>query len=360
MPFGILDTQYIDFPQGVDVAYIRGLSNRAGVPFTRILSELNSRLAALNGSRDELVAALIGVTTETFAETGRPTQFDVDERGEYTIARAQLVEGQAHMLPISHFDVSLEFTEDGLMAMRLSSILLNIDSLVGGFRRLYRIRALQRLFMPTEIRVDKKTAVRSPGYAGSGTGLNAFGGSYPNGAALPGGYSHYFVRGAATFAATLKAARDRLARWHKPPYDLVAPASEIALITAINPGNPSEGFVTAGSLLVRPPQADAVASVDASMYLGVLFGNIRVRPALDDFTDPYTAIFKSYGAINSANPLLWRYDEMIGRNAYVRYRTMFPLDQSVALQSFGIGVGDRTGAVLVKNDTGTYDGPVIV
>src|SRR3712207_6182346 len=134
MPFGMLDTRYIDFPGNVDLAYIQGLRTRAGVDFPRLLREIDSRLGAFNGSLDPLIAALMTTTIEVFADTSGPIAFEVNERGEYTIARPQLVEGQAHMLPLRGYDISLGFTEDGLEAMSLNRILLNIDSVLLGLR----------------------------------------------------------------------------------------------------------------------------------------------------------------------------------------------------------------------------------
>lgn len=357
MPFGMLDTTYIDFPPGVDVAYLRGLTTRAGVQFPRVLREIDSRLGALNGSIDELVAALMGVTTDVFADTSAPTPFEIDERGEYTVARPQFVEGSAHMLPIRHFDVSIGFTEDGLEEMSLDRILLNVDSMVGGFRKIYRVRALQRLFSMLEVRVDKKTTVTSPGYAGSGTGDNVFTRPYPDGTPLPGGYTHYYAVGGSTLAATLLAARDRLARWHPGPYDLVTNATQLALIKAINPGSAETGFVAAGTLLVRPAPDQPQVNVNEQIYEGVLFGNIRVRKPIDDLTSAHVAIFKTYGQINRRNALVWRYDTLKGRNATLRYRNIYPLALATVKQSFGIGVGDRTAAVLIENGTAPYSEP---
>ena len=69
MPFGYLDTQYIDFPPGIDEQYLRGLSSRAGVSFADLLETLDERLQAFNGVVDPLVASLISVTTQAEADT---------------------------------------------------------------------------------------------------------------------------------------------------------------------------------------------------------------------------------------------------------------------------------------------------
>ena len=359
MPFGYLDTTYIDFPAGVDVAYLQGLRTRAGVDFPRILREIDSRLAALNTGLDPLVAALITPTTEQYSDTSGPSAFQVDERGEYTIARPQLAEGGAHMLPIRGYDVSLGFTEDGLESMSLARIVTNIESMLLGMRKLYRRQALTRLFSDAEVRVAAATTVTSPGFAGSGTGDNVFPRtSYPDGTTLPSPYSHYYRVASAALAAGIKAARDRLKRWHAGPFDLVASADMISLIVAIAATNPADGFVSAGSALVRAGSGANEAIVDATVYLGVLFGDIRVHMALDDFATANIAIFKSYGALSPQNPLAWRYDEIKGRGAALRYRDLYPLSNAVLKQDFGIGVNDRTAAVLLYiASSGDYTPP---
>lgn len=359
MPFGILDTRYIDFPAGVDVAYLQGLRTRAGVDFPRLLREIDARLGALNTGLDPLVAALVTSTTEQYADTSGPSAFAVDERGEYTIARPQLAEGGAHMLPLRGYDVSLGFTEDGLESMSLNRIIANIESMLLGMRRLYRRQALTRLFSDTEVRVAPGTTVTSPGFAGSGTGDNVFPRTtYPDGVALPDPYSHYYRIAAAGLAAGLKTARDRLRRWHRGPFDLIAPAAQVSAIVGISADNPADGFVSAGSALVRAGTGANEALVDGSVYLGVLFGDVRVHMEIDDFSSANIAMFKSYGPLSPQNALAWRYDEVKGRGAALRYRDLYPLANAVLKQDFGIGVNDRTAAVLITvADNGDYVAP---
>lgn len=361
MPFGYLDTRYIDFPAGVDVQYLQGLRTAAGVDFPRLLQELDRRLAAFNATVDPLVAALVTPTTEPYGDDTGPSAFVVEERGEYTMARPQLAEGGAIMWPLRGYDVALGFTEDGLMNMSLARILTNIDSMLLGMRKLHRRLALTRLTSDAEVRVAPKTVVTSPGFAGSGTGDNVFSRTtYPNGVALPNGYTHYYRVTAAGLAAGLKAAVMRLRMWHQGPFDLIASQAMVDAIALINPGNPADGFVPAGSALVRAGSGTAEATVDAEIYLGVLFGDVRVRKAIDDTADPNISIFKSFGALSPQNPLVWRYDEGKGRNAFVRYRDLSPLVNARLLQDLGIGVNDRTAAVNIRVDAaGGYVAPTI-
>lgn len=354
MPFGFLDTQYIDFPANIDLAYIQGLRNRAGVEFPRLLREIDSRIGALNGGLDSFVASIITPTTEAFSEQTAPVQFAIDERSEYTVARPQFAEGQATMLPIRSYDVSVAFTEEGLMRMRMERILLQIDSVIAGFRKLYRVVAMRRLFDNAVYRVDKKTTATSPAFAGSGTGLDVFSRPYPSGAPLPGGYTHYYRADATALSATLTLMRDQLKKWQMGPFDLVGSTAAIALVVA------DGKFVKAGSPLVRLGDGQSEALVDPAVYLGVWDNDVRVRLPLDDFTETTLAMYKSFGNLNANNPLAWRYDAEIGRAAYLRYRSLFPLDQAVVLQDFGVGVNNRTAAALLTiAASGPYTPPVI-
>lgn len=360
MPFGMLDTQYIDLPAGIDEAYIRGLESRSGYSYAQLLQELDSRLAALNTGLDPMLASLIVPTTDPFAEANGPIAFEIEERTERTLARPQYVEGQGHMLPLRSWDVTLGLTEDGLESMRLKRILANVDSLFKGFVRLYRKRIMMRLTSDAEWRVDKKTTVRSPGFAGSGTGDNVFSQPYPDGRATANGYTLYYRCAAAALAATLKVGLAEMVKWHPGYFDMVGPESMLSLVTQINPGDPQNGFVSAGTPLVRGSQNDAEAQVDPEIYLGVLFGKIRVRKAIDDHADPNLTVYKSYGDLAEGNPLAWRYDELKGREAFVRSRSLHPLAEAQLIQSFDIGVNNRVGAFNVRvADSGGYQAPSI-
>jgi hypothetical protein len=355
MPFGVLDTQYIDLPANIDTTFIEGLRTRSGYDFQQLLRQLDQRLGALNRNLDPLLAALLApATVDDVADTTGVSPFIVTERGEYTIARPQFVEGQAHMLAMRGYDVTMGFTEDGLEDMSLPRILKNVDSLFMGMRLLYRKEAMKRLFSDAEIRISVKTSASAPGFAGSGTGGNVFTGTYPDGTALPGGYTHYYRDTAANLLAVIKSAKARLAKWQQGPFDLIAPQAQIDAIAAL--GAPY--FYRADQQFVRLGANSDIAIVDPNTYVGILDENIRVRQPITDFSSANIAIFKTNGNLAEGNPLVWKYDEKKGRAAYVRSRAMFPLSDATVLQTFGINVNNRTAAALIHIDAaGAYDPP---
>lgn len=355
MAFGLIDTSYIDFPSNVDNAYLRGLTLRSGMAFTEAAAILDAGLSRLNEGVDPLIALLLAPpTSEVVSQGGRTSRMVATKKSQYTIARPQLVERQAHMLAIDETEIAIGWTEDGLQEMSRDNYQAQVDGLVAGFEAMARAEALGRLFSDVEVPVEAGTSATSPGFAGSGTGGNAFTGLYPDNTPLPGGYTHYYRDTSANFIALVKSMRDRLKKWHQPPYDFIGSANMVSTLMA------DAAFVSAGSALIRVGVGTAEALVDAQIYLGVFDKDIRVHMALVDFTSDHFAVFKTYGALNPRNPLIWRYDPLRGRDAYVRSRELFPLAEAVAMWKFGVNVNDRTAATLARvAASGSYAAPTL-
>lgn len=356
---GILDTSFIDLPVGLDLAYVEGLRMRNGTSFQEVLNSIDARLSQFNGTIDPFVASILSITTELYNEVAVPVAFDIEEAGEYTVARPQYAEKQpSPLLPLRKWDVSTEWTEDGLLSMSLSALNLQFDSLLLGMRLNFRKQVLKRLFSASEIRVDRKTTATNPGLAGSGTGTNVFSGNYPDGTAVPGGYTHYIREVAANRAASIIAIRDKILKWYpNAQVHLVGTQTFISAVTA-----DTTNFVAAGSQLIRLPAGSAEALVDANLYLGVFATNILVhRTVITEVAGDYGLIYISFGDFDTRNVLAWRYDDLYGRDAFVRSRAMFPLDQAIVVHRYGIGVSNRVaaGIVQIAGSAGAYQDPTI-
>lgn len=358
MPFGYADTQYVDLPALMDRSYVESLVLDSGMDFSTVLAAVDDRLTAFNGTQDALVALLSTQTREAFIEYMQSRKFVLTPKGEYGLARPQKGhDAGGHMLPLNKWEVAIGWTEDGLRQMRLAAIEANIDSMLAGFRAQFRYDTLMRLFSDDELPVELGvTTATSPGFAGSGTGLNVYSRPYPNGAALPGGYTHYVRADDAGRPAALIAAAAKLRKQgHLPPYDLITNDTQLALIMA-----DTTNFIGVGSALVRPAPSAAEALVDASTYVGVYAGVIQVRYAVDEIASNNIAVFKTYGAGNDRNPLVVRYPDLNGlpdngKAVYVRSRNLYPLAEATALGAWGVGVNDRTAAVLLYiNASGNY------
>lgn len=355
MTYGYLDTNYIDFPPNIDVNYVRGLQTPRGVSFAQVLQQIDSRLRAASTSADSLVAILSRFVTTPTADGSTPTSFALEEENEYGLPRPEFAEKRAHMLPFRRYAKSMAFTEDGLEEMTEAEVLRQVENFAATFTRGLRVNVLTRLFSDAEVYVDRKTTGLSPGFAGSGTGENVFAGTYPDGTVLPGGYTHYYRDTAANRQAVILSARDRLKKWYSGPFDLIASQVEIDAISAL------PLFVKAESSLILRAQGAAAANVDSTQYVGVLGDDIRVRVGLNELgASPNIALFKSFGNFDARNPLAIRYDERFGRGVTIRFRSLYPLDQSVMRQRYGVGVGERTAAALIRIDAaGAYVAPAI-
>lgn len=362
MPFGIFDTEYIDLPAAIDQNYLASLETADGTSFETVLGEIDTRLGVFNGISDSLMAALGYETQEVFIEYLQAVAFDVQEAGEYSMARLQRGEASGGWnLPVRKWDVAVGWTEDGLREQRLSSILNTLDGVLLGLRVRRRREFMRRLFSDIEVPVEYgRTTSTSPGFAGSGTGLNVYSRPFPNGTALPGGYTHYVRTDSAGLDAALLAARDKLLKaGHPAPFDLIAPQAQIDAIKL------SPYFVKAGSPLIRAAPASAEALVNADLYVGVFGDLIQVRTAIDDFTQANIAVFKTYGNLDPRNPVAIRYPTTPGlpnggQSAYLRSRQFYPLAAADAVSRWGVGVGNRTAAVLLfVNASGAYVPPTI-
>jgi len=365
MPFGILDTTFIDLPLGIDSAYLQRLRLADGVTFAQIMSNIDQRVAVFNATQDPLVAELVTApTNQETIETQVPGIFDTEESAEYAVPRPQLPpQPIGYHIPIRGYDVGLQFTEDGLKKMSSARVLNHVDSALRGMRRRHRRQVLARFFSNLEVRVDENTTAVSPGFAGSGTGYNVFTEAvqfYPdNNEPILSGYTHYHRTATADAAGVQAAAatmRGKLRRWYgQVPFDLVGSQAVLDIITGMS----TAYFIPSEQLFYRPGVDTPVSTVDPKVYAGVLLGDILVRWPIADFTDATFSIFRPGSPGDPENPLVWRYDAVYGSGAYVRSRSLYPLDASYVKQKFGIGVNRRTAATFCTvAASGSYVNPL--
>lgn len=356
--FGVIGTKYIDFKPIIDEAYLRGLSTASGLELTDLVRLTDQAMGNLNGEIPELLAAFMYVTSEPEVGKRRTGRKYVQKGGEYTTARPQKGGGTSYMLPIDKYEISTGFTEDGIHDISLEAFNDELQDVVDAWRALYMGEGLSAWFDPAPVAIARGSDIKSPRFAGSGTGDYEFTGTYPNGADIGAGYTHYFRTADADLAATLRTMIARLRRWHPAPYDLVGSANAIDRIV----NSTDLGFVPVAEAGTNPGLGERTAALDADVYLGQLPGRIRVRQPVDQLGDGmHFSIAKSYGTFNANNPLAWLYDPKWGRDAYVRAKDDFPLAESVVIQRFGIGVGNRTGATVaqIAEGAGVYTPPAI-
>lgn len=361
MPFGYGDTQHINFPIGQDDDRIRQMQNRLGINVLEFVRRLDGAVAALNGT-DPLISMLSSDTTRLSFIQGPDSDKVWQRSAEYTPARPQRgLGGRSWLIPIHHHEIALGFTERDLEVMQVEAFTDEIRTTVQAVARGRRAEVLERLFSDEELPLDDDGTGATPGFAGSGTGTNAFVGTMPSGQVTDGSYTHYFQADddGASIDAAIKLMQANLEKWYSGPFDLLTGPDGFERITA-NIADATE-FVSAGSDLIRRGEAQDVALVDPNRYAGVYNGRIRVMYPDFQISGNGFALVKTFGPGNQQNPLVWRYDPLFGRNAYVEDRALYPLAQASVLQVYGIGVANRTAAALcsIGGTSGVYDPPAI-
>jgi hypothetical protein len=363
MPRGYGDTQFIEFPEGQSDDYIRTASNQMGISMLQFVQRVDSAVAALN-TPDPIIDMLSYRTTNRSVTQRGSDNKKWQRSAEYVPGRPQLGQpGKGFQLPLYSHEIDLGFTRRGLMRMGLQQFTEEVQSTIGAVRRGRRADVLDRFFSDLEFPLDDDGVGASPGYAGSGTGTNVFEGNFPNNVPVPVDYTHYFQADdtEAGIHAAIMDALEALDNWGgNRYYEMIGDVTSIAQIQTYAE---DAKFVSAGSQLIRPAEAQSQALVNANTHLGVYAGRIRVRPALSEINGRNIAIFYYGGQNNPQNPLTYIYDELFGLNAYVEDRVLYPLAEAAILQTYGIGVGaSRTGAVVISigGTPGTYARPAIL
>ena len=370
---GIIDSTFIEVAANIDASYLRNYETADGVTFDQFIPRINAALGAYNAEIDPLVAELIAPPTERIVISGRnPGRFQVVRNGEYTSARAQKPGKRSrHALPIWIDEIGMGFTERGLRNLRADDFVDILDEILNGLRYNQRRSVLARMLDDAEVAVDEPdlTTMLSPGFAGSGTGANAFSAKhFPNAAQspIPGGYSHYWRISAASLATGLKAARDQHRKWY--PTGRFEAVGSKAFTDAIVALGEAGGFIRAERAFIREGSGNTVAAIDGNQFLGIFDGDVWVRKPIEDYAEAHGWIFQPLGALNPRNPLAWRFnpragrtpgtDTAAGRGAYLRTNAPFPLSDATILQEFGVGVNNRVGAQVIRiADSGSYDPP---
>lgn len=366
--YGTLDTEFVDLPTNFDADYLRSLTMRDGRDMAYVVREIESRFRAMNSATDPLIARLSAApTTEAFVENPAGEELEWTKHTQYTPARPQQTnEPGGHNLAIGSWEASLGWTEEGLEEMRSSTILRQIDGLARGAKRRHRKLFLKRLFGSFEEKQDKNSTATSPGAIGSGTGGNAWTPStFPDGYALPVGYSHYFrvASGESTLRPAIKTAKGYLNKYlGEGTYEAIGTTSGIAALMALTTDATIQfsGFIGTVGPLMAASANDARSLVDPNQFVGTVDGDIAVRKPLEDFSGAYFWLGRSQGNFAEGNPIVMRYDELRGRGAFLRSRGSYPLAQAIGLEWYGYNWINRANGVLFYlAGSGGYIDPTI-
>ncbi len=348
MVYGLVDTQFINFPEGQSETRLRGLQNRLSINFLQFINRVEGALSSLNNGDSAYNLFAVDTTNDRITTRGQGDKV-WHRSAEYTPGRPQRgMSRGGYLLPLYHYEIDMMMTDRVMQTITVEQFEDELATTIQAVARGRRADVLERLFDKNEVPLDDDGNGASPGFAGSGTGTNVFRGNLPNGQYTDASYTHYLdaANTDAAITAMISTARDRMDNWQQGPYDLYGSKVFLDRLRAIAPHGvytADDLFVDNSSSLIRPGTAQTEALVDPATYQGVFLGNIRVR--YHDLTiDGNNAVMFKVGT----KPLVWRYDPIWGRNAYVDDRRLMPLTEAAIMQSYGIGVGNRTGAAVMS------------
>jgi hypothetical protein len=362
MALGPNSLQQFALPSYWDAATLEKFRLASGETYDQLVGDIGSALAIANQDvlSDPLNASLMSITTDAAFEYAIGVSNGFTAHTEYGRPDARRGATTGHMLPLNSYDRLLAWTWDFLRKARRVQIDADVASAIQDYKDLWQKQLLTRLFKETYTAVG--SSGRSMPIADGGTADATYvplpfpdrGGTFL--------YTHDHVRPLDGITqANLETAVGLL--WehgYDAPFDLVVAQADIS--SWVNTSNVT-GFVARGSALVNQGVTADVANVSAA-YVGVVlttYGECRVR-ATGRIPTTYWAVYKSFGSGDQRNPLVVRVGTDYGSSATLLrgdHIREFPLEEAIIFAEFGVGVGNRVGAVACKNTSSTYSDPTI-
>lgn len=367
MALGPNDTKNVVIPSAWDGAELSRLMLRDGTTYAALISDINDAVGLFNTgiTNRPIWAGMMSPTTEAQWEYRQGAGNSFEVATEYSQPDGQRGETSGHMLPLVHRDYKLNWTVRWLEEARRIQIDNDIAVMIDAGRNIFEKNLLQRLFSNTQ-------------ESGRGKGLGAAGVSLGFADASANGISYtpppfyeratdfasthqHYMRQSAFSQANLELALKNL--WehgHSQTFELIGSLADIA--TWQNTST-FTGFKPRGDVLIQYGQDVTLATVTDD-YLGVIqtaYGTVRVHLSARVPAN-YFALYRSYGALDPRNPLLVRFDNMIGFGLRVVSERveLYPLAGAISRFSYGVGVSDRTNGVCVYvNASGDYVNPTI-
>jgi hypothetical protein len=338
---------------------MRRFSLPAGVTFDQIVLNLGAALILFNRS---LLQGYYGqymqLTVDNAVEydTGGET-LGLAEMSEY--GRPDPIQGAStgHMIPMKDYGGALGWTYTALRRGTMRKLERDVKRLIERGENTWQRKVLTRLF------TDSTEAV------GTGTSVPFADGGTADAAYIPGNYggrtflnTHDHFAGAADSeagrTASLLAMIAHLNEHGIPsPYELIVSGADEAVWRAQPEFSlPTRSFLTTAGIEVR-------ATVDEANYIGLVeagggWARVKSEPRLPT---KYAGLFKPFGFNNTNTPLVVRYESGYPLGlALVATIQQFPLQDAIAMMTFGIGIANRlAGAATFYDAGGTWVNPVI-
>lgn len=351
-------------PAGWDAARLKQLQLASGETYDDLISDITTGLSLANAAllQDPIIASLVSVTDEMAVEYGVGASTGFEDHTEYGRPDAQRGATTGHMLEPVDKDRFLSWTFDFLRKARRSQIDNDIAAAMSDLRDVWQRTLLQRLFKSTYTAVG--AGGRSMPLADGGTADSSYvPPAVPDrAAAFASNHSHLLRLNGITQANLETAIATLWEHGANGPFDLLVSQADMAAWS--NVSNVTGWVKRADGLIKYGSQTDLADVSD--QYIAVIetstYGPVRVR-ATARIPTAYWAVYKSYGALDSRNPLrvmgskTWGLGAALLAGDHIR---VYPLENALLRLEFYQGIGDRVSAAVVENDTsGSYATPTI-
>jgi hypothetical protein len=341
-----------------------------------------SSLAALTG---ELRAALMGVNRELLAMAHYSDLFAVqdnpeleypigttngfEDATEYTAPDPRRGKTYGHMLPIKPYDRSLGWTMMYLRKARRLSLQADLQSVIIDARKLWQQKLLTRFFDDTANTVGSTSLADLP-FANSTNDVSGYTPPVsPEGEEFASTHDHFLGSGTTGITAStldqsaVDVALEHLQEHgHSGPFDLVGSRTDVSSwtdTTNVTGWKAPEW----GGVMYHASAVERAAQPGIGLFYGYIesdYGIVRVWLTPRVPTNHF-GVYQTYGPGDQRNPLRVRIASNIGFgfNLVPGNWVSAPGQMLVAYTEFGVGVGDRVGAVLVDVAASTYSAPTI-
>lgn len=367
------DLKQFLIPTGIDAGELTKYALADGTTYDQLITDIAAGLSMANSEMfsDPRYGGLMSLTTELATEIRNGGGNGFRERTENQSADPQRAATIGSMLPLRSYDRGMGWTWDFLRKARQSQIDADIAAVVYDAKDNFEKRLLERLFSNT-YNTLATAGIDAPFVDGTTVSLNYTPPPY-GGTTFTNTHTH-FARltddATGRIAAMNNGARTLAEHGIPGPYTAIIPQADLAAWKALGSGanvwvNPSWDLNVQYLQTSSTNIPAAVASINAEIYVGVFISNdgpVWVWASSRVPTD-YFAMYKTYGPMDTRNPLAVRYSEDLGAGVLLMagegFRK-FPLEKADAIHEFGVGVRDRLAAYLVYfAGSGDYTAPTI-
>lgn len=361
MPIGINDLKNVlRLPGNWDLSYLARYRLNDGTTFDQVVTQIGAALVLFNrsltsGYWSQYLTTTTDLTTEydiggdsnelkRLTDKGRPDPIYRD--------------GTGHMLPMHDYGGALAWTYLSLRRARMVNLNRDIRGLIERGQNSWEKRIHERLFKSTADTVG--STGKSVPFADGGTADSAYVPPTYEGKAFASSHNHFlrYAADAAGRTAALKAMAGTL-REHgfASPFELIVSEADKATWAAQTEfKKPERGVLSTAGVEVR-------AQISEETYIGIIetddaWFRVKTTPRLPT---AYAGAFKPFGFGSPDNPLAVRYEDGFPLGlSLVAQILNFPLQDAVAMMTFGVGVANRlAGTATYFAANGDYTSPTI-